>query len=144
MISMSTIPSIRRRCDDGDSVARIAGEEEIFEPTVRKCRDTDDFFSRVRVPKRRASKLDPFKPGIDFWFAKGMRRRPRCSRTLRPTRWGGALRGRAEPGAVRRHRLRAHAPGQVLPRRRDGRMVEEDCQLVDVAAHDCGAGSRRA
>ena len=43
MIGMSTILSIRRRCADGDSVAEIAREEGVSEPTVRKYRDMEDF-----------------------------------------------------------------------------------------------------
>ena len=43
MIGMSTILSIRQRLDAGDSVAQVARDEGVSEPTVRKCRDTDDF-----------------------------------------------------------------------------------------------------
>ena len=80
---MSTILSIKRRCNDGDSVAQIAREEGISEPTVRKYRDMDDLSPCVKVPKRRASKLDPFKPVVDAWLVEDMRRRPKQRHTAR-------------------------------------------------------------
>ena len=43
MIGMSTILSIRQRLDAGDSVAQVARDEGVSEPTVRKYRDMDDF-----------------------------------------------------------------------------------------------------
>ena len=83
MIGMSTILSIKRRCNDGDSVAQIAREEGISEPTVRKYRDMDDFSPCVKAPKRRAGKLDPFKPIVDAWLAEDARRRPKQRHTAR-------------------------------------------------------------
>ena len=80
---MSTILSIKRRCNDGDSVAQIAREEGISEPTVRKYRDMDDFSPCVKAPKRRAGKLDPFKPIVDAWLAEDTRRRPKQRHTAR-------------------------------------------------------------
>ena len=80
---MSTILSIKRRCNDGDSVAQIAREEGISEPTVRKYRDMDDFSPCVKAPKRRAGKLDPFKPIVDAWLAEDARRRPKQRHTAR-------------------------------------------------------------
>lgn len=80
---MSTILSIKQRCDDGESVARIAREEGVSEPTVRKYRDMDDFSPRLRVKRKRGSKLDPFKPVIDAWLAEDRRRRPKQRHTAR-------------------------------------------------------------
>lgn len=42
MIGMPTILSIRQRLDAGDSVAQVARDEGVSEPTVRKYRDMDD------------------------------------------------------------------------------------------------------
>lgn len=52
MIGMSTILSIRHRCADGDSVAEIAREEVVSEPTVRKYRDMEDFSPEARKAKK--------------------------------------------------------------------------------------------
>ena len=52
MIGMSTILSIRRRCADGDSVAEIAREEGVSEPTVRKYRGMEDFSPEARKAKK--------------------------------------------------------------------------------------------
>ena len=68
MIGMSTILSIRRRLDAGDSVAQVARDEGVSEPTVRKYRDMDDFTPGAKARKGRASKLDPYKPVIDSWL----------------------------------------------------------------------------
>lgn len=70
MIGMSTILAIKQRAARGDSVAQIAREEGISEPTVRKYRDMDDFSPQVKPRKRRGSKLDPFKATIDRWLAE--------------------------------------------------------------------------
>ena len=76
MIGMSTILSIRRRCADGDSVAEIAREEGVSEPTVRKYRDMDDFSPQAVKPRKaRPSKLDPYKATIDSWLAEDRKRR---------------------------------------------------------------------
>lgn len=55
MIGMSTILSIRQRCANGDSVAQIAGDEGVSEPTVRKCRDMDDMSPELPARKERGS-----------------------------------------------------------------------------------------
>lgn len=83
MIGMSTILSIKQRCNDGDSVAQIAREEGISEPTVRKYRDMDDFSPCVKARKRRGSKLDPFKAVIDSWLMEDRKRRPKQRHTAR-------------------------------------------------------------
>ena len=83
MIGMSTILAIKQRSAHGDSVAQIAREEGISEPTVRKYRDMDDFSPRVRPRKRRGSKLDPFKPTIDRWLSDDRKRRPKQRHTAR-------------------------------------------------------------
>ena len=68
MIGMSTILTIKSRINKGDSIAQIARDEGISEPTVRKYRDLDDFSPAIKIRKERASKLDPFKPIIDEWM----------------------------------------------------------------------------
>ena len=81
MIGMSTILAIKQRAARGDSVAQIAREEGISEPTVRKYRDMDDFSPQVKPRKRRGSKLDPFKATIDRWLAEDRKRRPKQRHT---------------------------------------------------------------
>lgn len=82
MIGMSTILSIRRRCADGDSVAEIAREEGVSEPTVRKYRDMEDFSPQpAKRRKARASKLDPYKATIDSWLAEDRKRRAKQRHT---------------------------------------------------------------
>lgn len=82
MIGMSTILSIRRRCADGDSVAEIAREEGVSEPTVRKYRDMDDFSPQAVKPRKaRPSKLDPYKATIDSWLAEDRKRRAKQRHT---------------------------------------------------------------
>lgn len=82
MIGMSTILSIRRRCAAGDSVAEIAREEGVSEPTVRKYRDMDDLSPRAAKPRKaRSSKLDPYKGIIDSWLADDRRRRAKQRHT---------------------------------------------------------------
>lgn len=79
---MSTILSIRRRCADGDSVAEIAREEGVSEPTVRKYRDMDDFSPQAVKPRKaRPSKLDPYKATIDSWLAEDRKRRAKQRHT---------------------------------------------------------------
>ncbi len=79
---MSTILSIRQRCADGDSVAEIARDEGVSEPTVRKYRDMDDFSPQAsKQRKARASKLDPYKGVIDSWLADDRKRRAKQRHT---------------------------------------------------------------
>lgn len=79
---MSTILSIRQRCAAGDSVAEIAREEGVSEPTVRKYRDMDDLSPQVSRPRKpRASKLDPYKGVIDSWLAEDRKRRAKQRHT---------------------------------------------------------------
>ena len=54
MIGMSTILSIRQRLDAGDSVAQVARDEGVSEPTVRKYRDMDDFSPSLKTGRKRA------------------------------------------------------------------------------------------
>ncbi len=83
MIGMSTILSIRRRLDAGDSVAQVARDEGVSEPTVRKYRDMDDFSPTVKIRKERASKLDPYKPVIDSWLSQDRKRRVKQRHTAK-------------------------------------------------------------
>ena len=83
MIGMSTILSIRQRLDDGDSVARVARDKGVSEPTVRKYRDMDDFSPSLRPEKKRASKLDPYKPVIDSWLLQDRKRRAKQRHTAK-------------------------------------------------------------
>lgn len=80
---MSTILSIRERCAAGDSVAEIAREEGVSEPTVRKYRDMDDLSPKLPARKARASKLDPFKDTIDSWLAEDRKRRRKQRHTAK-------------------------------------------------------------
>ena len=75
MIGVSTILSIRQRCANGDSVAQIARDEGVSEPTVRKYRDMDDMSPDLPVRKERGSMLDPYKPIIDAWLIEDGKRR---------------------------------------------------------------------
>lgn len=82
MIGMSTILSIRRRCADGDSVAEVAREEGVSEPTVRKYRDMEDFSPQpAKRRKPRPSKLDPYKATIDSWLVEDRKRRAKQRHT---------------------------------------------------------------
>lgn len=83
MIGMSTILSIRRRLDAGDSVAQVARDEGVSEPTVRKYRDMDDFTPGAKARKGRASKLDPYKPVIDSWLLQDRKRRVKQRHTAK-------------------------------------------------------------
>ena len=75
MIGVSTILAIKRRCANGDSVAQIARDEGVSEPTVRKYRDMEDLSPELPVRKERGSKLDPYKPIIDSWLMEDRKRR---------------------------------------------------------------------
>ena len=83
MIGMSTILSIRQRLDAGDSVAQVARDEGVSEPTVRKYRDMDDFSPSLKAGRKRASKLDPYKPVIDSWLLQDRKRRAKQRHTAR-------------------------------------------------------------
>ena len=80
---MSTILSIRQRCANGDSVAQIARDEGVSEPTVRKYRDMDDMSPELPVKKGRGSKLDPYKPIIDAWLMEDRKRRRKQRHTAK-------------------------------------------------------------
>ena len=83
MIGMSTILSIRRRLDAGGSVAQVARDEGVSEPTVRKYRDMNDFSPAAKARKRSASKLDPYKPAIDSWLLQDRKRRVKQRHTAK-------------------------------------------------------------
>ena len=83
MIGMSTILSIRQRLDAGDSVAQVARDEGVSEPTVRKYRDMDDFSPSLKTGRKRASKLDPYKPVIDSWLLQDRKRRAKQRHTAK-------------------------------------------------------------
>lgn len=83
MIGMSTILSIRQRLDAGDSVAQVARDEGVSEPTVRKYRDMDDFSPSLKAGRKQASKLDPYKPVIDSWLLQDRKRRAKQRHTAK-------------------------------------------------------------
>lgn len=83
MVGMSTILSIRQRLDAGDSVARVARDEGVSEPTVRKYRDMDDFSPSLKAGRKRASKLDPHKPVIDSRLLQDRKRRAKQRHTAK-------------------------------------------------------------
>ena len=83
MIGVSTILSIKQRCAAGDSVAQVAREEGVSEPTVRKYRDMDDMSPQLPVKKERGSKLDPYKPIIDAWLIEDRKRRRKQRHTAK-------------------------------------------------------------
>ena len=83
MIGVSTILTIKQRCANGDSVAQIARDEGVSEPTVRKYRDMDDMSPELPVKKERGSKLDPYKPIIDSWLMEDRKRRRKQRHTAK-------------------------------------------------------------
>lgn len=65
MEKISQIKSLRRK---GESIAAIAREVGVSEPTVRKYLKVEDFSPTMKVKKKRSSKLDPFEPFIRQWL----------------------------------------------------------------------------
>ena len=50
---------------------------------MRKYRDMDDFSPVVKTKKKRASKLDPYKPVIDSWLLQDRKRRVKQRHTAK-------------------------------------------------------------
>ena len=73
MISMSVIHSIRCMRKEGASVAAIARELGISEPTVRKYLREVDLSDRPPVRRERPSKIDRWVPLIEGWLAEDRR-----------------------------------------------------------------------
>lgn len=94
MIGVSTILSIRQRCANGDSIAQIARDEGVSEPTVRKYRDIDDLSPELPARKERGSKLDP--------YVSALRHAPQASCQPR-AECGGACRWAATLSRVAAH-----------------------------------------
>lgn len=65
MIDMPTVNSIRIRKARGDSVAEIARDLGVSEPTVRKYVNKKDFSPKIPVVKSKPSILDPYKDAIN-------------------------------------------------------------------------------
>lgn len=65
MIDMPTISMIRQRRARGDSVAKIARETGVSEPTVRKYLKKDDFAPKIPLTARRPSVIDPYRDAIE-------------------------------------------------------------------------------
>lgn len=70
MISMSIIHSIRRMRKEGSSIAAIARELSISEPTVRKYLHMRDLSAKPPVRKTRKSVIDQYVPQIEQWLAE--------------------------------------------------------------------------
>lgn len=70
MISMSVVHSIRSMRKEGCSVAAIARELNVSEPTVRKYLKVRDLSPKPPVKRARPSKIDPWVPLIEQWLAE--------------------------------------------------------------------------
>lgn len=70
MISMSVIHSIRSMRKEGCSIAAIARELHVSEPTVRKYLKAADLSPKPPVTRSRPSKIDPWVPLIEQWLAE--------------------------------------------------------------------------
>lgn len=68
MLDMPTIQSIRTRRAHGESVAEIARNENISQPTVRKYLAMNDFSPKIPVKTVRPSILDPYKDIIEGYL----------------------------------------------------------------------------
>lgn len=65
MIDMPTINMIRQRGARGDTVAEIARDVGVSEPTVRKYLRKDDFSPEMPVRASRPSAIDPYREAIE-------------------------------------------------------------------------------
>lgn len=65
MIDMPKINSIRSKRAHGESIAEIAREEGVSEPTVRKYLKQEDFSPKPPLARERSSILDPYKDFIE-------------------------------------------------------------------------------
>lgn len=70
MISMSVIHSIRSMRKEGCSIAAIARELHVSEPTVRKYLKAADLSPKPPVTRSRPSKIDPWVPLIEQWLVE--------------------------------------------------------------------------
>lgn len=70
MISMSVVHSIRSMRKEGCSVAAMARELNVSEPTVRKYLKVRDLSPKPPVKRARPSKIDPWVPLIEQWLAE--------------------------------------------------------------------------
>lgn len=68
MIDMERISRIRSMRRKGVSIAAIAREVGVSEPTVRRYLKMEDFSPTMKVRKKRASKLDAYEPKIRRWL----------------------------------------------------------------------------
>lgn len=73
MTGMSVIHSIRCMRKEGASVAAIARELGVSEPTVRKYLREVDLSDRPPVRRERPSKIDRWVPLIEGWLAEDRR-----------------------------------------------------------------------
>ena len=70
MTGMPQIQSIRSRRRSGESIASIARNAGISEPTVRKYLKVDDLSARPPVRRRRGSVIDEWTPVIEGMLAE--------------------------------------------------------------------------
>ncbi|RYQ29661.1 transposase [Bifidobacterium pseudolongum subsp. globosum] len=70
MISMSVVHSIRSMRKEGCSVAAMARELNVSEPTVRKYLKVRDLSPKPPVKRARPSKIEQWVPLIEQWLAE--------------------------------------------------------------------------
>ena len=68
MISMSKAHDIRKLKREGETVASIARIVGVSRDTVYKYIEADDLSPKMPVQRRRASKLDAYRPLIEQWL----------------------------------------------------------------------------
>ena len=72
MIDMPTVNMIKARGARGDSVAQIARDLKVSEPTVRKYLKKEDFSPKVPIKTSKSSILDPYKDAIEAMLDEDM------------------------------------------------------------------------
>ncbi len=66
---------------EGKSLRKIAEETDHHFSTVKKYATAQDFNFELKSPKKRAGKLDPFKPLIDQWLEDDLEAKPKQRHT---------------------------------------------------------------
>jgi len=66
---------------EGKSLRKISDETGHHFSTVSKYAKAQDFNLELKAPKRRAGKLDPFKPLIDQWLEDDLKAKPKQRHT---------------------------------------------------------------
>lgn len=82
MLTMEQIYRIKYLRDyEGKSLRKISDETGHHFSTVSKYAKAQDFNLELKAPKRRAGKLDPFKPLIDQWLEDDLKAKPKQRHT---------------------------------------------------------------